>query len=95
MSALTATRAADIIAGWPDESREAAQLVLDAHGEPDEASPSELRWHRAWPWKRIVAQRVAWEHRFPVQPGTQPDPDERVLSDDDLERAREEGARGS
>ena len=31
-------KASDIIRGWPRESREAAQLVLDRYGEPDEAT---------------------------------------------------------
>jgi hypothetical protein len=26
------------IAGWPQESREAAQLVIDAHGDSDEVT---------------------------------------------------------
>lgn len=31
-----------MIAGLPEESREAAQLVRDAYGEPAEAGPSRL-----------------------------------------------------
>jgi hypothetical protein len=26
--------------GWPEESREAAQLVIDKYGDPDEATDS-------------------------------------------------------
>lgn len=58
--------AAEILAGWPEEAREAAQLVVDTYGEPQEATPSELTWRGAGPWKRIVAQRAFWEHRFPA-----------------------------
>ena len=47
-----------IIQNWPDESREAAQLVVDARGEPDEATDSLLIWHGAAPWKRIVASKT-------------------------------------
>jgi len=54
------------IRDWPAPAREAAQLVLDKYGEPDEASASQLVWHRRGPWKRIVASRACYEHRFPA-----------------------------
>ena len=56
----------NVIAGWPDESREAAQLVIDKRGEPDEATDTYLIWHHAKPWKRIVASKAHFEHRFPA-----------------------------
>ena len=55
-----------IIQGWPEESREATQIVIDKHGEPDEATESQLIWHKRGPWKRIVASKVAYQHNFPV-----------------------------
>jgi hypothetical protein len=58
--------AQEIIAGWPEESREAAQLVLDNYGEPAEAGPSRLTWFDVGHWKRIEAQRTFWEHHFPA-----------------------------
>jgi len=58
--------AGQAIRSWPEESREAAQLVLDEHGEPDEVTETQLTWHNAWPWKRIVATRTWYEHNFPV-----------------------------
>jgi hypothetical protein len=48
----------EIIKDWPDESREAAQLVVDAYGQPHEATESLLVWHRVGPWKRMVATRT-------------------------------------
>jgi hypothetical protein len=51
---------------WPEESKEAAQLVLDQYGEPQEASESRLTWYNAGPWKRIVAQKVFFRHNFPA-----------------------------
>lgn len=56
------------ISGWPTDSREAAQLVIDAHGEPDEISPTALTWHspNAGPWKRIVATKAFFQHDFPA-----------------------------
>lgn len=60
------TGATQLIKDWPEESREAAQLVINAHGEPDELTESLLIWHRAGQWKRIVASREFYEHRFPA-----------------------------
>lgn len=51
---------------WPKESREAAQLVIDQYGEPDEVMESQLIWHRPGPWKRIVATKAFFEHNFPA-----------------------------
>ena len=54
------------IADWPEESREAAQLVIDKYGEPDEAADTHLVWHNPGPWKRIIATRTFYRHNFPV-----------------------------
>ncbi|MDK1490826.1 hypothetical protein QN219_12210, partial [Sinorhizobium sp. 7-81] len=51
---------------WPEESREAAQLVIDQYGEPNETTESQLVWHRPGPWKRIVASKTFYEHNFPA-----------------------------
>jgi hypothetical protein len=59
-------KATDIIAAWPQESREAAKLVVDEHGEPDEATPSRLIWYDRSPWRSIVAMREFAQHDFPV-----------------------------
>jgi hypothetical protein len=56
----------DIIRGWPRESREAAQLVIDKYGEPDEATDSQLIWRKCGEWKRIVASKAFWQHDFPA-----------------------------
>jgi hypothetical protein len=55
-----------IMQDWPKESREAAQLVIDAYGEPHEATPTQLTWHAPGPWKRIVATKAFWQHDFPA-----------------------------
>jgi hypothetical protein len=55
-----------LIESWPEESREAAQLVIDKYGEPDEATETQLTWHRPGPWKRIVASKAFYRHNFPV-----------------------------
>ncbi|MFA7505913.1 MAG: hypothetical protein WCZ28_14540 [Burkholderiaceae bacterium] len=55
-----------LVRDWPEESREAAGLVADKYGEPQEATPTQLTWHRPGPWKRIVATREYFPHDFPV-----------------------------
>jgi len=56
----------EIIRQWPEESREAAKLVIDRYGEPDEATETQLTWHRPGPWKRIVASKAFYRHDFPA-----------------------------
>jgi hypothetical protein len=60
------TKGSEIIQGWPEDSREPAQLVIDKYGEPDEATESQLLWHDVGPWKRIVATKQVYEHNFPA-----------------------------
>lgn len=62
---MTAT-AKECITGWPQESREAASLVIDQYGEPDETTETQLVWHRPGPWKRIVASKAFYRHDFPA-----------------------------
>ncbi|MDT0346368.1 hypothetical protein [Streptomyces litchfieldiae] len=63
---MTQQNAANIIGGRPDASREAAQLVLDTYGPPQEATDTRPTWHRPGPWKRLVASRTYYEHHFPA-----------------------------
>jgi hypothetical protein len=63
---MTGKTAVQIIQGWPEESREAAQLVIDKYGEPIEATDMQLVWHNPGPWKRIVASKAFYQHNFPV-----------------------------
>jgi hypothetical protein len=55
-----------IIPDWPEESREAAQLVIDKYGEPHEVTETLLIWHNPGPWKRIVASKAFYQHNFPI-----------------------------
>jgi hypothetical protein len=55
-----------LIERWPDESREAAQLVIDTYGEPHEATDSLLIWNEVGPWKRMLASRAFHRHEFPA-----------------------------
>jgi len=54
------------IRSWPGQSREAARLVIDKYGEPDEAGDSQLVWHRPGEWKRILASKAFYRHDFPA-----------------------------
>jgi hypothetical protein len=62
---MTANRSAVIESG-PQESREAAQLVIANYGEPDECTTSILIWNTPGQWKRIVASRCFFDHQFPM-----------------------------
>ena len=55
-----------VIAGWPEESKEAAGLVLDKYGTPDEITQHQLVWHDRGVWNRIVATRAFHRHDFPT-----------------------------
>jgi hypothetical protein len=58
--------AAEVIKDWPEESREAAQLVIDEFGEPHEITPTHLHWSDVGEWKRVIAQREFFPHEFPA-----------------------------
>jgi hypothetical protein len=58
--------ASEIIEGWPEKAREAARLVLDAHGEPDEATSSRLVWREISGCKRVIASKAFFQHDFPT-----------------------------
>lgn len=58
--------AAEVLQDWPQEAREAAELVVQTHGDPDEVTESLLVWHNPGPWKRMFATRSFDEHNFPV-----------------------------
>jgi hypothetical protein len=41
-------------------------LVLDAHGEPDEATSSRLVWRDISDCKRLIASKAFYQHDFPT-----------------------------
>jgi hypothetical protein len=55
-----------IIQDRPEESREAARLVIDEYGEPAEATPSFLVWYQVGDWKRVIASTAFFNHGFPA-----------------------------
>lgn len=63
---MATPRQSPLMEGWPEEAREAAQLVIDQYGKPDESTDTQLTWQKPGPWKRIVASRAFYSHHFPV-----------------------------
>lgn len=63
---MTAMQGSRQIENWPEESREAARLVIEQYGEPDEVTETQLTWQQPGPWKRIVATKVFFQHEFPA-----------------------------
>ncbi|MGI8721066.1 MAG: hypothetical protein ACR2JG_02430 [Geodermatophilaceae bacterium] len=63
---MESRRGSDIITDWPEESQEAAQLVVDTYGEPTEATDSVLTWYKVGPWKRVIASKTWFTHDFPA-----------------------------
>lgn len=59
-------QSSSMIETWPEESREAASLVIDQYGEADEITDTQLIWHKPGPWKRIVASKAFYQHDFPA-----------------------------
>ncbi|MDQ3520394.1 MAG: hypothetical protein M3466_18585 [Gemmatimonadota bacterium] len=59
-------QSAKTIEAWPEESREAARLVIEQYGEADEVTETQLTWHAPGPWKRIVASKAFFQHDFPA-----------------------------
>jgi hypothetical protein len=48
---------AAVLAGWPEYSRMAAEVVRGEYGPPDGVSPDRLVWGRVGVWKRVVVYR--------------------------------------
>jgi hypothetical protein len=58
-------RTPEITREWPDAARDAAVQIEQRYGAPAEVTPTQLVWHRAGPWKRIVVYNLAVPHAFP------------------------------
>lgn len=63
---MTTRSGSEVIADWPEESREAASLVIKEFGEPHEVTDSLLIWNGVGQWKRVIASRAFYQHDFPV-----------------------------
>lgn len=63
---MTSKSGSETIQSWPEESKEATQLVIEKYGEPNEVTATSLTWNRPGPWKRIVATKAFYDHHFPT-----------------------------
>lgn len=63
---MSTIKADACIQSWPNESREAAKLVIKRYGEPDEVTDSQLLWRNRGKWKRIIATKQFFQHSFPA-----------------------------
>ena len=59
-------QSSQVIRTWPQESREAAEVVIEKYGEPHEVTDSLLLWNSVGPWKRMIAAREFFAHDFPA-----------------------------
>jgi hypothetical protein len=55
---MAAQQGSQTIERWPEESREAAQLVIDKYGGSDESTETEFEWFNHGKWKHIIASKV-------------------------------------
>jgi hypothetical protein len=53
------------VAGWPEASKQAMRLMVDKYGQPDETTATQLVWHDAKPWKRVIVHAHEVQHNFP------------------------------
>lgn len=56
----------DILAGWPADARRTAHDLIERYGQPDEATPTQLTWHRNGPWLRTILSRDPVRHDWPT-----------------------------
>lgn len=57
--------AAQLIRNWTEESRLAAQNVIDAYGQPDVVTEEFLVWKDNGPWKKTIVYKEGIAHSFP------------------------------
>jgi hypothetical protein len=63
---VSMVEAMDIIRGWPEVPKKAAEKLLDHYGAPHEATPTKLFWYRIGPWSRMELTADEVVHNFPT-----------------------------
>ncbi len=69
-SAVTAVEgksAKDVVSGWPETSRNAANQMMEKYGEPDGITPTRLIWEENGPWMETVVHKEVVTHKFPKE----------------------------
>lgn len=60
------SRPADqVIAGWSESAKTAAQAMITKYGQPDGVTNTRLIWQNKGPWREIIAYRDEIPHNFP------------------------------
>ena len=59
-------KVSQIIAEWPQASKNAALEMMQKYGPPQDAADSLLIWRDNRPWKRTVVHRAEVDHLFPM-----------------------------
>ncbi len=57
--------AAQMIRNWAEDSRMAAQSLIDSYGQPDVVSDEFLVWMDNGPWKKTIVYKEGISHSFP------------------------------
>jgi hypothetical protein len=55
------------VADWPEESRQAAERMLQKYGAPTEVTGSSLTWRDNRPFRETIVRREGPTHLFPLQ----------------------------
>lgn len=59
--------AQEIISGWPEKPRTAAEKMIKEHGQPSGVTASRLIWEDLDnPWHEIIAYKKTVDHDFPI-----------------------------
>lgn len=56
-----------ILGTWGEESRKAAQAMIEKYGQPHEVALSMFIWHDNDPWLRTIVYREEVQHNFPME----------------------------
>lgn len=56
----------DVLANWPDDSKQVAHSIIDTYSEPDELTSSLLIWHQSGPWFKTIVYKQPIQHFFPM-----------------------------
>ena len=62
----TVSLARDVMAGWMNEPRQAADYMIDTYGAPDELTNHRMVWRNNGPWKMSILTNEEINHNFPM-----------------------------
>ncbi len=65
MNGINGSNPADL-SGWPQNSKKAAQAMIEKYGPPDAATADALFWKDKGQWKKIVVTKEETPHNFPM-----------------------------